>query len=109
MTVVLDTFSVDYDKNREFFVPGKFQPNSDADYLGPMEDFLRARGHRAVLSAEQLDAAQHTYELQEENSKKLEEMRITVDEKLHATLHMPTALRASRLLHVPASHPSSTA
>ena len=53
----LDTFSVDYAHNREFFVPGKFQPNSDADYLGPMEDFLGARGHRVVLSAEQLDAA----------------------------------------------------
>ena len=53
----LDTFSVDYDRNREFFVPGKFQPNSDADFLGPMEDFLGARGHRVVLTAEQLDAA----------------------------------------------------
>ena len=53
----LDTFSVDYDKNREFFVPGKFQPNSDADYLGPMEDFLGAKAHRVVLTADQLDAA----------------------------------------------------
>ena len=53
----LDTFSVDYDRNREFFVPGKFQPNSDADFLGPMEDFLGARGHRVVLTAGQLDAA----------------------------------------------------
>ena len=53
----LDTFSVDYDRNREFFVPGKFQPNSDADFLGPMEEFLGARGHRVVLSADQLDAA----------------------------------------------------
>ena len=52
----LDTFSVDYDRNREFFVPGKFQPNSDADFLGPMEEFLGARPHRVVLTAEQLDA-----------------------------------------------------
>ncbi|MBE6949921.1 MAG: asparagine synthase (glutamine-hydrolyzing) [Ruminococcaceae bacterium] len=53
----LDTFSVDYDKNREFFVPGKFQPNSDADYLGPMEEFLGAKAHRVVLTSEQLNGA----------------------------------------------------
>ena len=51
----LDTFSVDYDRNREFFVPGKFQPNSDADFLGPMEEFLGARGHRVVLTAQELN------------------------------------------------------
>lgn len=51
----LDTFSVDYDRNREFFVPGKFQPNSDSDYLGPMEAYLGANGHRVVLTADQLD------------------------------------------------------
>ena len=53
----LNTFSVDYDRNREFFVPGKFQPNSDSDFLGPMEEFLGAKGHRVVLTAEQLDGA----------------------------------------------------
>ncbi len=53
----LDTFSVDYDKNREFFVPGKFQPNTDADFLGPMEAFLGSNSHRVVLTADQLDAA----------------------------------------------------
>ena len=53
----LDTFSVDYDRNREFFVPGKFQPNSDADFLGPMEEFLGANGHRVVLTADDLNGA----------------------------------------------------
>ena len=52
----VDTFSVDYDRNREFFVPGKFQPNSDSDFLGVMEDFLGANGHRVVLTADDLDA-----------------------------------------------------
>ena len=52
----LKTFSVDYDRNREFFVPGKFQPNSDADFLGTMEDFLGAEGHRVVLTADDLDS-----------------------------------------------------
>ena len=51
----LMTYSVDYDRNREFFQPGKFQPNTDSDYLGPMEQFLGAKGHRVILSAEQLD------------------------------------------------------
>ena len=51
----LDTFSVDYDRNRAYFVPGKFQPNSDSDYLGTMEDYLGANGHRIILTAEDLD------------------------------------------------------
>ena len=53
---LLKTFSVDYDRNREFFVPGKFQPNSDADFVGTMEDFLGAEGHRVVLTADDLDS-----------------------------------------------------
>ncbi|MBR7178670.1 MAG: asparagine synthase (glutamine-hydrolyzing) [Oscillospiraceae bacterium] len=53
----LNTFSVDYDRNREFFVPGKFQPNSDADFLECMETFLGAKGHRIELTAEQLNEA----------------------------------------------------
>ena len=53
----LDTFSVDYDRNREFFVPGKFQPNTDSDFLGTMEAFLGANGHHVILTAEELDGA----------------------------------------------------
>ena len=53
----LMTYSVDYDRNREFFRPGKFQPNTDSDYLGPMEAFLGAKGHRVVLTARDLDEA----------------------------------------------------
>ena len=53
----LMTYSVDYDRNREFFRPGKFQPNTDSDYLGPMEAFLGANGHRVVLTARDLDEA----------------------------------------------------
>ena len=51
----LMTYSVDYDRNREFFVPGKFQPNSDADFLETMESYLGSNGHRVVLTADQLD------------------------------------------------------
>ena len=53
----LDSFSVDYDRNREFFVPGKFQPNTDSDFLAPMEVFLGANAHHVVLTAEELDGA----------------------------------------------------
>jgi len=53
----ISTFSVDYERNREFFVPGKFQPNSDSDFLGPMEQFLGAEGHRIILTPQMLDAA----------------------------------------------------
>ena len=51
----LDTFSVEYDRNREFFVPGKFQPNTDSDFLAPMEEFLGANAHRVILTAQDLD------------------------------------------------------
>ena len=53
----LDTFSVDYDRNREFFVPGKFQPNTDSDFLAPMEEFLDAKAHHVILTADDLDGA----------------------------------------------------
>ena len=52
-----NTFSVDYANNRQFFVPGKFQPNSDADFLGTMEDFLGVKSHRVILTPEMLDEA----------------------------------------------------
>ena len=51
----LKTWSVDYAHNREFFKPGKYQPNTDADYLGTMEAYLGSEGHRVILTAEQLD------------------------------------------------------
>ena len=50
----LDTFSVDYENNDRFFVPGKFQPNTDADYIGTMEDYIRSEPHRVVLTAQDL-------------------------------------------------------
>ena len=50
----LHTFSVDYEKNDRYFIPGKFQPNSDADFLGLMETYLGSTPHRIILSAQQL-------------------------------------------------------
>ena len=52
---------------------------------------LRQKKRLDMLEEKQEQSARETLhksvnQLQEENSKKLEEMRITVDEKLHATL-----------------------
>lgn len=43
------TFSVDYENNDQFFVPGKFQPNSDNTFIGIMTDFLHSEHHRIEL------------------------------------------------------------
>lgn len=55
----LDTFTVDYQNNDRYFQPGKFQPNSDSDFVGIMEEFLDCTPHRVVLSPMDLaDAVQ---------------------------------------------------
>ncbi len=53
---VLDTFSVDYEDNDKFFVPGKFQPNSDNSYIEQMQTFLGSHHHWTVLNSEDLAA-----------------------------------------------------
>ena len=50
----LDTFSVDYLENDKYFVPGKFQPNADGEYIRIMVDALEARHHWSVLSPQDL-------------------------------------------------------
>lgn len=50
----LDTFSVDYENNDLYFVPGKFQPESDARYIGLMQQYLKSQHHRTVLTPQQL-------------------------------------------------------
>lgn len=50
----LETFSVDYENNDRFFVPGKFQPNSDHHYIAVMRQYLNAVNHRTVLTARDL-------------------------------------------------------
>ena len=46
----LDTFSVDYQDNDRFFVPGKFQPNSDGEYIRLMEKHIKSNHHWTVLT-----------------------------------------------------------
>lgn len=53
----LKTFSVDYLNNDRYFQPGKFQPNSDNDYIRIMQETLQSDHHWTVLTPEQLVAA----------------------------------------------------
>lgn len=46
----LETFSVDYENNDKFFVPGKFQPNSDNSYIAIMQESLNSNHHKKTLS-----------------------------------------------------------
>ena len=47
---VLDTFSVDYVDNDKYFQPGKFQPNSDGEYIRLMTRREPMNHHWTVLS-----------------------------------------------------------
>jgi len=50
----LKTFSVDYKDNEKYFVPGKFQPDSDNAYIGIMQKTLGTIHHGTVLTPEDL-------------------------------------------------------
>ena len=51
---VLKTFSVDYENNELYFVPGKFQPNSDGEYIALMQQHIQSDHSRTVLTPEAL-------------------------------------------------------
>ncbi len=53
----LDTFSVDYVNNEKYFVPNRFQPDSDGHYIRIMEKALDSRHHWTVLTPEDLVGA----------------------------------------------------
>ena len=50
----LSTFSVNYKDHEKYFVPGRFQPTSDNDYIYLMQDYLQADHHWTVLTPEEL-------------------------------------------------------
>ena len=50
----LPTFSVDYVDNDRYFVPSKFQPNSDGHYINIMRAALNSNHHWCVLSPQDL-------------------------------------------------------
>lgn len=53
----LPTFSVDYDKNDIYFVPGKFQPNADGEYIRLMSEYLHSDHHWTILTPDDLSNA----------------------------------------------------
>ena len=53
----LMSFSVDYENNDRYFVPGKFQPNSDNSYIDVMRNYLNTDHHWTVLTPEDLVSA----------------------------------------------------
>ena len=50
----LQTFSVDYVDHEKYFVPGKFQPNSDTYYINLMQNYLGSDHHWTVLGPDEL-------------------------------------------------------
>ena len=50
----LKTFSVDYLNNEKFFTPGKFQPNSDGEFIRTMVDAIGSEHRNTVLATEDL-------------------------------------------------------
>lgn len=50
----LKTFSVDYENNAQYFVPGKFQPGTDEEYIQIMRRVLDTEHRRTVLTPENL-------------------------------------------------------
>ena len=51
---VLNTFSLDYENNDQYFTPGRFQPNSDTEYVRMMQENLDSHHHWTVLTSENL-------------------------------------------------------
>ena len=50
----LKTFSVDYTDNRKYFTAGKFQPNTDADFIPGLRDWLGCENITVTLGMEEL-------------------------------------------------------
>ncbi len=51
---ILETVSVDYRDNAKFFKPGKFQPNSDPEFIMRMREYLSGRHHLVTLDTPEL-------------------------------------------------------
>lgn len=53
----LKTFSVGYENNERYFVPGKFQPDSDDEYIRIMRTYIGSNHNQTVLTPEDLVGA----------------------------------------------------
>ena len=50
----MSTFSLDFQNNDKYFVPEKFQPNSDHGFIQQMQQFLQTDHHWTILTPEDL-------------------------------------------------------
>ncbi|MCD8116063.1 MAG: asparagine synthase (glutamine-hydrolyzing) [Oscillospiraceae bacterium] len=50
----LTAFSVDYRDSKKYFHSGKFQPNSDTDYIPLLRDWLGCEHHLVILDTDEL-------------------------------------------------------
>ncbi len=53
----LKTFSLEYEKNDQYFIPGKFQPDADTVYIKIMEEYLKSDQHCTVIKTGELAEA----------------------------------------------------
>ena len=53
----LQTFSVDYENNESFFVPGKFQPETDSVYIKLMQSHIQSDQNWTILTPDDLVGA----------------------------------------------------
>ncbi len=56
----LHTFSVEYRDNAKYFKAGKFQPNSDDEYIQIMAKYLGTEHHRVIIDTPELVEALYT-------------------------------------------------
>lgn len=56
----LHTFSVEYRDNAKYFKAGKFQPNSDDEYIQIMAKYLDTEHHRVIIDTPELVEALYT-------------------------------------------------
>ncbi len=53
----LDTYFIDYVDNKKFFKPTEFQPNSDADWVYKMVNYIGSNHHNIVIDTPELTSA----------------------------------------------------
>lgn len=55
--IKLDTYTVEYKDNDRYFKKTEFQPNSDTQFIGIMNDYLYAENHSVKIDSNQLVSA----------------------------------------------------
>lgn len=53
----LNTYFIDYIDNKKFFKPTEFQPNSDADWINKMVDYIGSDHHNILIDTPELTSA----------------------------------------------------